>query len=533
MVDIPRKTYPELSALTAPVVDSDVIAVYRSPNSLRRTTAATFLANVAKINGSNITDPAAFRAAIGADLSSNVDFTPSGGNVTDLQTRGRKIIFADEYDTLQDAIDEGPATGGFTVLLPSGYDTTLAANLTITKPYVVVWALGDAKIYAGTYKIVITATGSGFGADPRSSTDRNGTPYSQPDPMDPETWLWHGPVVVFTGTGNVFEIGVTTEAYENNFVSSWTIYAGSSGSSGVGIYAKRLVRAWFERLIIRAQGTGNGSATITDPGWKGIVLDGSGSGGGDPYVGYVRIQDCAISSHKIGVETVGQVNHCRWEGGSTNTAIDNGATCGFYRRGSGTGFVVDQVEFAYNTIAIDLACPKDSLRDIRLEGNTTDVNATSAAEDCIGTFCFFNTFVVVDAGGANSTNSFMRSGRTTGYMDNDVPLRALNSSGDFVDLVKLTSSDEIYVAVNRTIAGYQIIPGGVVWMNLNSENVSFRGGVRPGLPSFGTQTAVDIYAGTGAPSNSDGTDGDTYIRSDGGAMTTIYQKRTGAWVGIV
>jgi hypothetical protein len=40
MVDTPRKTFPELQALTAPVVDSDVLAVYRSPGPAKRTTAS-------------------------------------------------------------------------------------------------------------------------------------------------------------------------------------------------------------------------------------------------------------------------------------------------------------------------------------------------------------------------------------------------------------------------------------------------------------------------------------------------------------
>lgn len=42
MALIPRKTYPELTALTAPVVDGDVLAAYRSPGPLRRLTASTF-----------------------------------------------------------------------------------------------------------------------------------------------------------------------------------------------------------------------------------------------------------------------------------------------------------------------------------------------------------------------------------------------------------------------------------------------------------------------------------------------------------
>jgi hypothetical protein len=40
MANTPRKTFPELSALSAPVVDSDVLAVYRSPGPAKRTTAA-------------------------------------------------------------------------------------------------------------------------------------------------------------------------------------------------------------------------------------------------------------------------------------------------------------------------------------------------------------------------------------------------------------------------------------------------------------------------------------------------------------
>lgn len=39
--------------------------------------------------------------------------------------------------------------------------------------------------------------------------------------------------------------------------------------------------------------------------------------------------------------------------------------------------------------------------------------------------------------------------------------------------------------------------------------------------------------GTGAPSSSAGNNGDFYFRADGGSLTTIYQKRAGAWVGVV
>ena len=69
MANTPRKTFPELTALSAPLVDSDVVAVYRAPGPAKRTTAsvlktyaqtglgtmATQNANAVAITGGSIT----------------------------------------------------------------------------------------------------------------------------------------------------------------------------------------------------------------------------------------------------------------------------------------------------------------------------------------------------------------------------------------------------------------------------------------------------------------------------------------------
>lgn len=55
----------------------------------------------------------------------------------------------------------------------------------------------------------------------------------------------------------------------------------------------------------------------------------------------------------------------------------------------------------------------------------------------------------------------------------------------------------------------------------------------PSAPTAVTQSNTAIYGGSGAPNNANGADGDIYFRSDGGALTTIYQRRAGAWVGII
>lgn len=54
----------------------------------------------------------------------------------------------------------------------------------------------------------------------------------------------------------------------------------------------------------------------------------------------------------------------------------------------------------------------------------------------------------------------------------------------------------------------------------------------PGTPLGADQSACGLYAGSGAPP-AGGNNGDIYFRGDGGAGTTIYQKRAGVWVGIV
>ena len=85
MVDTPRKTFPELQALTAPVVDSDLVAVYRSPGPAKRTTASV-VADYIK---------AFFSASGGAAL---VSFLQSGADAASetAQTTLRRIIVCPE-----------------------------------------------------------------------------------------------------------------------------------------------------------------------------------------------------------------------------------------------------------------------------------------------------------------------------------------------------------------------------------------------------------------------------------------------------
>lgn len=71
---------------------------------------------------------------------------------------------------------------------------------------------------------------------------------------------------------------------------------------------------------------------------------------------------------------------------------------------------------------------------------------------------------------------------------------------------------------------------GAVILQVNDAGaLSVYSALYPATPASAAQTASAIYAGTGAPNNADGGNGDFYFRSDGGAATCLYQKRAGAW----
>lgn len=57
----------------------------------------------------------------------------------------------------------------------------------------------------------------------------------------------------------------------------------------------------------------------------------------------------------------------------------------------------------------------------------------------------------------------------------------------------------------------------------------------PATDAAAVQTAAAIYAGSGAPNNSNGANGDFYLRGDGTAAgnNVIYHKEAGSWVALV
>ncbi len=62
-----------------------------------------------------------------------------------------------------------------------------------------------------------------------------------------------------------------------------------------------------------------------------------------------------------------------------------------------------------------------------------------------------------------------------------------------------------------------------------ATSLSLAGFFRPATPAGIAQSACQLWAGSGAPSNTDGSNGDFYFRGDGSAGTFIYNKAAGTW----
>lgn len=94
-----------------------------------------------------------------------------------------------------------------------------------------------------------------------------------------------------------------------------------------------------------------------------------------------------------------------------------------------------------------------------------------------------------------------------------------------------STSHDVYLMTNGS-ARWQVTPTGNLTAQTGGYTFSAGSKIYPGTPAAALQSACGIYAGTGAPNNAQGANGDIYFRSDGGALTTVYHKRAGVWVGI-
>jgi hypothetical protein len=172
MATTPRKTFPELEALTAPVVGSDVVAVYRSPGPAKRTTASTLLSYIQSSVGF-IADAvgAVTRTMQGKarDTVSVLDFMTTA-QIADVQARTRTL---DVSTPIQAAVTNA-LLNGKDVFFPAG-DYLVGTQINVY-----------ASSYTGSFAKGLRFLGEGMLATTITSTIANGYIFDF-DTTDPHT----------------------------------------------------------------------------------------------------------------------------------------------------------------------------------------------------------------------------------------------------------------------------------------------------------------------------------------------------------
>jgi hypothetical protein len=153
--------------------------------------------------------------------------------------------------------------------------------------------------------------------------------------------------------------------------------------------------------------------------------------------------------------------------------------------------------------------------------------------------------LTVSAGGATITGNATVG---TGYLltDSTYGLRGWNTA--HTTNYYLCKSDGDYTKFSNPANGWLFnnAADAITWVNFGNTGLCYfyntvqvagltvsTTQLYPATPAGALQTAAGIWGGTGAPNNANGNNGDFYFRSDGGALTTIYQRRTGTWTGII
>jgi hypothetical protein len=236
-------------------------------------------------------------------------------------------------------------------------------------------------------------------------------------------------------------------------------------------------------------------------------------------VGVVWRSSATGGEYVVGVTASGTTLTVKDEGGALATAADT------------LDFVGAGVTASGTTGTKTITIPGTTLTGIRGAATTTDVFSSGVTGDAGDRFVIDadGTFHWGDGSGVPTTPSFNRV------------------TASFVKF-NATHLQVEYNVVARTSGGAQVEigdagPGGAASVVLGTGVSIYRGGtdilktddalyLNNGALVGGTGGG-QVFFGSGAPNNSNGTNGDLYFRVDGGALTTIYQRRAGTWTGIV
>jgi hypothetical protein len=208
----------------------------------------------------------------------------------------------------------------------------------------------------------------------------------------------------------------------------------------------------------------------------------------------------------------------------------------------GRGFVNTSSVFGSNPLILAI-----SHRNILISNSTATITSGYAETSLISVESSGN---ITNAQGFRSSVNLQSSGSVSVFDGFTAPAPVLSSTGT-ITTINAFRAQNLGNSLVTTAVGFKVdnftnstnmrgvqssLSSGAGKHNLyidGTANNSLAGPLYLAQDTKAIQTASAMYAGTGAPNNANGSDGDFYMRGDGGVLTTIYQRRAGAWVGVV
>jgi hypothetical protein len=238
MATTPRKTFPELQALSAPVVDSDVLAVYRSPGPAKRTTASVlqsyFQTGVALLT--------TLAASGGSALIGYID-TGTGAVARTLQTLLREVlpVSAKSFGATGDGVTDD------TVALQRALDAAFAQKR-------------DLFIPAGYYITTATLVLPGDVTPPVDNRDRffrvYGAGYGEPYVVAVSS----GTTIERTNAGTVLQDNLGTHPSSNGTteISHFRVVGASGAGTGLVLLQSFYGLSTMHNMVLYQKGVGDG-----------------------------------------------------------------------------------------------------------------------------------------------------------------------------------------------------------------------------------------------------------------------------------
>ncbi len=350
-------------------------------------------------------------------------------------------------------------------------------------------------------------------------------------------------------TGNSRNVGIYGGHFESNSTADIDCYKNAASSAAASVGGLTIKGGWFTGLStmpLAIQLKGAVGVDISGIWTEGHTtgINATDSGQTVQLNSNISIKDCEMRDTAAfsGVDGViafrASAPISRIVGGSTSLSLRNNANTADNLLLADAGTVTRRGETyigdtsnAFQTLGVTInqAGADDEIVSLKssdvAHGETTDTET-----DTFGAFSKIQTTGGLRADGYGAGTVALQA---FGTVTTAVTTKATASGAAvLIDGALKSGTTRAALGANANVLAIRNNASAVALVDADGDVFALRR-FYPGTDAGAFQELVGLSGGSGAPNNANGTNGDIYFRSDGGALTTVYQRRSGTWIGIV